>query len=661
MRRNLLTIALLALSLSVSAQVICHVDAGGLFYVSENTLVYNGGGVQTRDTGIYDIHGNVMIQGATGDTFKTLTAGGGDKLNGGNFILRLNSPSTPATSTYGQLFIDGISQGNLTAVVDKEFRTPKHGTTNYFQQVALPFSNKTLSTLSTELAKNFGTTRWTQNEILKWDNRNVVSRHYTNLATVTTDPTGYYMLGSSNGNLDTSTPPAGMVANAPAANGTVYTLRGVPYAAPITSVLENAGAGINFGTGGNAVNEYNEKYNTYLQDKFDFSTGTWVNNYGKNFYQFGNPYFTNLDLSKIGYIESATIGDQNQLLTIQGVRFDPGVVTTLPNGSTYTTGAQIQTFVLSGANQGVPVADVGLIIKPMQSFVIKLTADGTVPPTTAQRTLNFATLRRFKSTVRAAGENYTVTANKATTAGSTVKQLGVKGLDVNGNEIARAYYVVYADAKSGHPGQASTQATNSSTNLMGTFEEDAVNGGYDNNYVGSYWLYINEANEVDFKGKAVPLNLYSSEIKSLQFEVRENAELIEDNVHNLSSGIGFYYKSPTGAISEVKQNQIIPVNSDQYNLYYGKADLVLGTGDTNKPSRTTVVYKGSIDKFVVRFDPEWKNADINVYDMSGKLVISQKNVLADKDFEINLAKINSGYVVTAISDKGEKISSKIIR
>lgn len=211
------------------------------------------------------------------------------------------------------------------------------------------------------------------------------------------------------------------------------------------------------------------------------------------------------------------------------------MVTTLPNGSTYTTGAQIQTFVLSGANQGVPVADVGLIIKPMQSFVIKLTADGTVPPTTAQRTLNFATLRRFKSTVRAAGENYTVTANKATTAGSTVKQLGVKGLDVNGNEIARAYYVVYADAKSGHPGQASTQATNSSTNLMGTFEEDAVNGGYDNNYVGSYWLYINEANEVDFKGKAVPLNLYSSEIKSLQFEVRENAELIEDNVHNLSS------------------------------------------------------------------------------------------------------------------------------
>lgn len=659
MRRNLLTVALLALSLSVTAQVICHVDAGGLFYVSENTLVYNGGGVQTKDNGIYDIHGNVMVVGSgSSDVLKTLTSTGADKLTGGNIILRLNTPASAATSTYGQLYINGIAQGNLTAVVDKEFRTPKHGTTNYFQQIALPFYNKTLSTLSTEFAKTFGTTRWTQNEILKHDGRYAVSRHYTNLSTQITDPTGYYMLGSKNNNLDTSTPPAGMVANAPTPLGSVYTLRGVPYAAGISTILKDAGKDVPFGTGGNGINEYNERYNTYIQDKWDFSTGAWINNYGRNIYQYGNPFFTNLDLSKIGYVEAAAIGDNNQLLTIQGIQYDPGVVTTLPNGSTYFTGAQIQNFVLTGNNQGTPVADVGLIIKPMQSFIVKLTAGAA---SDAQRTLNFDTLRRFKSTVRAAGDDYSVTAKRGNGTGSTVKQLGVIALDANGKEMARTYYVVYPEAISGHPGVATTQSTNSSNNLIGTFEEDAVNGGYDQNYTSSYWLYVNEANEIDFKGKAVPMNLYNSEIKSLKFEVRENAELINNDEHLLSTGIGFYYKSPTGSISEVKQNQIIPVNSDQYSLYYGKADLVLGTGDSNKPSRTMVVYNGSIDKFVVRFDPDWKKSDINVYDMSGKLVISQKDVLADKDFEINLAKINSGYIVTAVSEKGEKISTKIIR
>ena len=76
----------------------------------------------------------------------------------------------------------------------------------------------------------------------------------------------------------------------------------------------------------------------------------------------------------------------------------------------------------------------------------------------------------------------------------------------------------------------------------------------------------------------------------MKFEIRENTELIPDNSHNLSTGIGFYYKSPGGTISEIAQNQIIPVNSDEYSLYYGKAPIVLGTEGTAKPSRTKVVY-----------------------------------------------------------------------
>lgn len=675
MRKNLLSVVLLALSISATAQVICHVGADGLFYVSENTLVYNGGGVQTVNNGIYDIHGNVMVVGSGSDGLKTLTKTSTDpnpvtyedKLTGGNIILRLNTPGSAASSTYGQLYINGIAQLNLTAIVDKEYRNPKHGT---YQQIALPFHNKTISSLSGgptaigTFGKTFTNVRYSKNEVLTWTNRTAVSDNLS-VSAITPKSTAYYMLGSLG--LDTGIPPVGMVTNAPSATGSVYTLRGVPFENGVKEVLVDAAKDVPFGTTGNAVNAYNERYNTYLADDWDSTinpSNPWaVVTYGRNIYQYGNPYFTNLDLSLIGTIETAAITDGNAIPSIQGIRYNSGNVISDASG-TYDTGAKFINFTTGNAETpSLPVGDLGLIIRPMQAFVIKLrnnNAEATNTDLSLDKTLSFDGLRRFKNTTRASSQSYSVTANKNGSSAGTVKQLGVIGLDENGEELARTYYAVYPTAITGKTSQPTVQVPLGSTNMIGTYEE-SINGGYDQNYVNSYWLYINEANEFDFFGKAIPLNLYGNSIKSLKFEIRENADLLENGVHNLSTGIGFYYKKANGTISEISQNQVIPVSGDEYSLYYGKADIVLGSENIAKPSRTKVVYNGAIDKFVVRFDPEWKKSEINVYDMSGKLVISQKNVLADKDFEINLAKINSGYVVTAVSEKGEKISSKIIR
>lgn len=665
MKKNLLAIGLLGAICSVQAQnVLLHVDNSANMYVSEGALVYNGGGLQTRGTGLIDLHGNMMIEGLTAnnDVVRTLTTGGAAKTDGGNIVLRLNTPGSAATSTYGQLYINGLTQAAVTATVSKEFRTPAHGTTNYFQQVALPFSGKVLSTLSTELNKAFGTTRFTQNEILKYNNPSVVSDHYTSLATTTTDPTGYYMLGSKNNNLNTATPPAAWPTIAPTPAGSVYTLNGTPYAPLLANVtLQNAGNGINFGSGGNAINQYNEKYYTYLQDQFEGTATPWSGTYGKNIYQFGNPFLTNIDLSKIGFTESATIGDGNAISNIWGVRYDPGVVTTLSNGGTYSTGAQIQTFDLSG----VPAGDVGLIIKPMQSFVIKLRNN------TAQ-TLNFNTLRRFSNTARAAATNYSVTALKnatnATTVTSSLKQLGVIALDASGNEIARTYYVVSPDLATGHQTSVDTtvQAACSTVNVLGTFEE-APTGGWDSNYLSSYWLYINQANENNFQGKNIKLANYdygvTNNAVSYKFEIRENAELVPAGTHALSSGIGFYYKAPNGTVQQINQGDVVPIAGDLYDLYYGPPESVLATSNTNaKPSRTIVVYNPEITNYIVRFDPNWKKADVQVYDMSGKLVISKKAVNTSTDFVIELDNsVKNSYVVKVVADNGEIVNAKILK
>lgn len=652
MRKNLFAIGLLAAAYSVQAQnILVHIDDTAITYVSDGTLLYSGGGFQTRGSGIIDVHGNIMIDGVSGDGLKTITTGGANKTNGGNIVLRLNDPNTYASSTYGQLYINGLSQSDITGIVTKEFRTDRHGNSNnYFQQIAMPFFGKALSSLSTEFGKTFNTSRY-DNPILKHDNTNVVSVHYTNLSSTTSDPTGYYMLKSKNNDLNASTPPVSLPTIAPTATGSVFTIHGQPYsnlAAPLT--LQNGG-NVNFGTNGTNKNMYNEQYNSYLADSFEGTTTPWAGTFGKNFYQFGNPFLTNIDLSRIGYNESASVTDGNAVSNIWGIEYNPGTVVTLPSGSTYSTGFLVQTFHPTG----IPVGDTGLIIKPMQTFKMKLRDN-------SPQTLNFNTLRRFSGTVRAASTDYSVVAAK-TNSNGTVKQLGVIGLDANGKEVARTYYVVSASSLTGHQSSiATTVQASAGKNMIGTFEE-AINGGYDNNYL-NYWLYINEANESNFKGKNVKLvNYYTDIVKSYKFEIKENAEPVSGGVHALSSGIGFYYKAPNGTVQQAKQGDVIPVTGAEYDLYYGEpSNIVLAVNETATSPKTLVIYDPAIANYFVRFDPNWKKADIEVYDMSGKLVISRKAVDASRDFVIELdGKIKNSYVVKVVSEKGEVVNTKILK
>ncbi|UOE40529.1 T9SS type A sorting domain-containing protein [Chryseobacterium suipulveris] len=665
MKTKIWILGLLALSYLVGAQVLTHVDQNAIFYIGENALVYNGGGAQSKGNGRYDIHGNMMVVGSGSDVLKTLDATGGNKTDGGNIILRLNDPANHSSadnpSTYGQLYINGLSQNSITAVVDKEYRTASNGT---YQQIALPFFQKQISSLSGSansigtFGKTFTNARWSKNEVLTWNNAIAVSDNLSIWAN-TQKNTTYYMFGALN--FDSGNPPASMPTISPTPTGAVYTIKGVPFANGISEPLQNAALGINFGIGGNNRNKYNEKYNTYLQDNWDEQvnpSNPWsVPTFGRNIYQFGNPYFTNLDLGFIGLVESAAITDNNAISAIQGIRYDPGSVVTLPTGSTYSIAAKFVNFT-TGVNPA-PTGDVGLIIKPMQTFVLKLRNNDA--EISGNRTLNFDNLRRFSNIPRLDQTSYSVTASRPGQLVDTVKQLGVIGLDENGKELARAYYVVYPTAITGHTSQPTVQSTLGSSNIMGTFEEDPVNGGYDTNYSNLYWLYINEANETDFFAKAVPLALYNTSIKSLKFEIRENAQLLPDGAKDLSTGIGFHYKAANGDILDIAQNQIIPVTTDQYSLYYGKSTTVLDTEGAAKPSRTMVAYNQMIDSFFLRFDPDWKKADVKVFDMSGKLVLSQDGVAANRDFVLDIPRVSASYIVTAVSDKGEKISAKIIR
>lgn len=684
MKKSLLTVALLATVLSVSAQAtntpLMHIDQNGLFYVGKDALVYNGGGLQTKGTGttggIVENHGNVMISGVAGDVFRNLD--GNDAVittanAGGRFINKLNEfdsynvqnptvPFDPANSstapkfTYGQLSIDGLNQSDITGVVNQEYRQVKHGD---YQQMGMPFYDKVLSSLNSEMGKTFSASRYSLNEILVWNNNTVVSANMPNGVNtkfgVDVSPYGYFMVGAAGMNVSAN----------------VKTLIGRPLATTGMSVnLTGAGANVNFGNGGFGINGLNEYYNSYLTDGFylaqNASASAWTGNFGKNIYQFGNPFLTNLDLSQIAYGNdggSATAGDGNNITNIYGVRLEPqGAVIYNPAYGSYVTAKSKQ--ILFGL--GVPTGDVDyMMIRPFGTFVVKLTDN-------SNQTLNLSTLRRFNYYPRAQATPYSVTASK-TGSNSTVKQLGVIGLDVNGNELERTYYVVAANAVSGHTSLVKSEVTTNG-NLLGTFSENPMNGGYDNANL-SYFLYVNEANEVDFKGKNIKMVNYNPNIVSFKFEIRENASLVPDGTHTLSSGEGFYYKLGSAtSVSSAIQGAVVSASGTSsgvsYDLYYGLPSNLggggngsLGTSDVNnKELRTLVVYNPDNDGYFVRFDPKWKKANIDVFDMSGKIVLSKKDVDASKDYDLDLDKgLKTSYIVSIISDTGIKVTSKIVK
>lgn len=661
MKKNLLTIGVLAIGLSVQAQVLLHVDDTAKMYVSNGTLVYNGGGLQTRGTGNVDLHGNMMVVGSGSDVVKTINTDASNKADGSNIIVRINDTANPVSSSYGQLYIKGIAQGNITGIVDKEYAATKHGA---YQQIGIPFIGKTFSSLNTDLAGSFNNSRWQGREILKWSNANLrfdgsiipaapitsgstagITIDVNTAATTATDRTAYYTLGAATMN------PA-----------TLHTVKGTPYADGIsggnTMSLSPSSIPATFGAGGNNRNIYQEKYNTYIYDPFDNAIpwNTTTTTFGQFIYQFSNPYLTNIDLSMIGFTEAGAANDNNAFTNIWGVAVDPQSVTynSATGGTSSYAASQMVTF---DAGTHRPVGNItALIVKPLGTFKIKL-RDST------PQQMDFDNLRRFSYVPRAEGTSYSVTAAKNTNTGS-IKQLGVLALDANGNQIGETYYVVAPQFTTGNLPDASLSSVQAMTNtsaIIQTFEETA-NGGIDQNYSSAYRLYINEANESDYLGKKINLSVFGQNVSSLKFEIRDNVDLVPNATHILSGGTGFYYTVANGQAVQIKQGDVIPVTNSSYGLYYGAPqNLTLNTNEVKPESRTLVVYNPAINHYIVRFDPAWKAASVEVFDASGKLVISEKSVKADSDYVIKLdSALKAAYIVKVVGNDGNVVNTKIL-
>lgn len=651
-------------------QVLTYVGNSALVTIQSQTLLYNGGGLQTAGNAVVNNSGNVVLNASSSDV---LTVGSSSSFN-----LKLAS-----TTSYGQLYITGIPQANITGKVNKEYRADVNSGTTARQQISLPFFNYKISDLVSNISNAAGINylnvtngsnnsagRFSPSSVFKWNNAKARFDQIVSGGDLTTVNVGtaldYYIIPRRNS--------AGTVVWDAANTSNVTTFSGTPVS-DITTVqslsLTGAAAGINFGFNGSSANYFGEKYRTYLDDPFQSKTGNsgnWDTNYGKNLYQVANPFLTNIDLKYIGQAET-TNPDGNAIPNLQGVAYyTSGLTWTKASGAGYpsennngssngTAGRTIVMTASSGVFQAGDVSANRLIIKPMGEFMIKLSTDNG---SNAASKIDFTALRRFSNASR---NNTTDTTNPTSrTADDTdipadkiVKQLAVIMYDSDSLEIGRTYYAISPSAITGNnPGNTLLQAYNGDDSIIYTKEEN-INGGEDANIFTK--LYINEANEIDFKSKEVPLYInYTTSPYYLAFEVYEKGERMPNG---LSNGNHFYLKDSQGQLFKIDDGSSFSLNGNQnLGLYYQKPDATLLVENV-LASQTFIAKKDS--HWVVRFAKNWNKATVEVYSVSGQLMSSKSNISTSTDYLIPVNYQAKGvFVVKATSEKGEVVIKKIV-
>lgn len=648
MIKRLFTVKLLLFSIAASSQILTYVGDKALVTIQPQTLVYNGGGLQTAGDAVVNNSGNVMINGLSSDLLTLASTA--------SFNVRLTS-----TSNYGQLYITGIPQVGITGKVNKEYLSDFINGTTGRQQIGLPFFNYTIDELISVFpdlnvtnTTNNSSGRFSLNSAFWWNNARA------RFDQIARSGSAYDAVGNPNAAF--ISPLTYYILPRRRANGTYFwvpttdkrTFRGTPASDMTTSNVQITLAGAysgGFGVNGNGENFFREKYYSYINDPFELKTPNWAANYGLNLYHVANPFLTNLDLSLIASNEAGNLSDGNNITDIDGIAYyeDGNVNWNISVGSTYPIAAKVLKPV-SGVFQ---VGDVSsTMIKPLGAFMVKLKSNSTSP------TLNFNRTRRFKSTPRSSSTNYSVSAAKSSSdnidESKIVKQVAVVMYDSEGYELDRTYYAVSPSATTGFNTLAKLQAYTGDRRIF--TKEEKLSGGLDYNYTEK--LYINEANEGDFKSKEIPLYIDYPDAYQLKFEVYEKGERATEG---LSNGNSFYLKNAQDQIIKIVDGESLSMSGSQnLGLYYEMPESgTLGTDNLASAYQTIIAKKDN--KWVVKFAKNWKKAKVEVYSAAGQLLNVKSEISTDHNYTIPLDyQAKSIFLVRATSESGEVVVKKII-
>ena len=679
MKKNLLTIGFLALSLGVfNAQILTYVDNNAKLFVGSGALLYSGGNFQLNSSVDKSVEnkGNITI---VGDYLKGSTAG--TAVDGKEFV----NVYTGAND-YGQVKILSTA-GNTDARMTMQRPAASSAYFNATFPIAFPYKDN-VNYLMTSFGKaladfkgdcaigaNCGPSIYNMT-LRKWNNNKLVNDAVPTASTFVAGD--YYLL-----NMRDASMMAAMVGKigykgTPSPGAYSATAKGV-----INGSTETAFSNLQYNTWKEYVNQYNEKYKTYLGD-----VNTTSLTYAKNTYRFGNPYTSNLDLSAFDganawlYIKNnsgnRTIKQATDASMIKdfyvtkrtssyGITWNP--VTGSEDNN--TAGSTYHRAMYDGTQwSGDPQA---LLIRPLETFNLNFARinptnlggtrilDVEVKFNDNHKTYSYSPSGSLGTTPIPYGR---VAANSLRTESTSQKlasntynfyQAGI--FLVNNNKILGSPAFLVGSNYNTESGTASTNTNdiyafgiNSDTSVAYDSKKD-INTFNSNTYVGKpMGIGFNNlvvGNEYEFR-----FNLYEGSIFN--------------EVKDLSADKFYLLDKETQKVSEVSSanSYKFVVSNNDYNSrfeVYWKSyspQGTLGTDVVNNTNKSTFVYYDNGSN-KIRFEKSSK-ANIQIYEMGGKLVSDIANVATVNDYLLKLEN-NKAYIILVKYEDGTVRTLKTIK
>ena len=680
MRKKLLVVSAIAIVAQHSAQtVLTYIDDGAKFYVSKGALVYSGGSLQLNSAVEKTVEnaGNIIIVG-------NYTKGSASQAasDGKEFVNIYNG-----LNDYGQTQILGGSVGTNARMTVQRPEAPALFDGDFFG-ISFPFNDNVtylMRAFQNRSEADFkgdcgvdvkcGIKRYDQT-LMKWNNSKL--HHDAVVGTSNFAAGDYYLL-----NLRTS-------ANIQQVMTGIINYKGTPEPGEysrnakgvIPSLSEAAFSNMSYNDWKVRINPYDETYDSYM-GKINSTSKT----YAKNVYRFGNPYTSNLDLTKVdganGWLRILNNGGNRSLkeaTTDQYIK-DFQVTKRTPtydivwnpyNGSS-NVAADYYSAKFNGTDWvGNPEA---LIIRPTETFNLNFTlinptalggtriVDTRVVFNDAHKTFAYPAsgtttipgTSKIAPNGEKAGDSFTLPIMKSprTDAELAANARGFNQVEIfllkDNQFISQPIYLVGFN--------------NTQTKSLDELKAEGFEKSDNEAFVGLDQEVFYEFNTIKSVGKPINVDLGIIE-KDSKYELRFN--LFEgdffNKVKDLRNGIFYIVDNNTGKASPISSTtsyNFVADNKefkDRFTFYWKEVPTNRITSNSNTTSlhSTTMLYKdGAIHK--IKFEENKKEANIKLYNMAGQLINTFNNVSASTDYTLELPEKGAYIISVQYKDGTERI------
>jgi hypothetical protein len=418
------------------------------------------------------------------------------------------------------------------------------------------------------------------------------------------------------------------------------------------------------------TNSYNEQYYTYLGDQMRDYYTDWQN-FAKYYFEFGNPYTSNIDLSDIGLAGEHQVEDLMSVSRIIGTTM--GLVDEEENQ--YNMSNTIHATWAGGVWSGNPEA---LIVPPFETFIIGLDSTATNNSPTVSKEFKFDdSLKTFDyppNDIQDFNDDFgkiaPINYYFNTFSRDNFFQLRLKLYDENddytGNEV---YAVVKKNIQNGTPNKLESEYSDFGERTGFYFAQENADGSEVESSTRK--MYINA---VGFTYASKPIQLFFNRKSGDYNGYYVKADLFYQTIfnklklpiENFGGGNSFYFYDKF-------EDVLLPITTDfsyyielsdnpvenRYQVFWNGGPMSNSKMSANDElNDQTLIYKDH-DTYKIRFNKNWNAAQIKLYDLSGKVLQTYENVKTDVDFEFELPGAGV-FVVKLVSEKGEIYTQKLI-